>query len=74
MSMKVSQSLMIKGVIGQVVSVGKTSSRVLLITDVSHALPVRVLRNDLRAIASGTGNINELTLKNLPKKCRYSGW
>jgi rod shape-determining protein MreC len=56
-----------QGVIGQVVSVGKTSSRVLLITDVSHALPVRVLRNDLRAIASGTGNINELTLKNLPK-------
>ena len=56
-----------QGVIGQVVSVGKTSSRVLLISDVSHALPVRVLRNDLRAIASGTGNINELTLKNLPK-------
>ena len=56
-----------QGVIGQVVSVGKTSSRVLLITDISHALPVRVLRNDLRAIASGTGNINELTLKNLPR-------
>lgn len=56
-----------QGVIGQVVSVGKTSSRVLLITDVSHALPVRVLRNDLRAIASGTGNINELNLKNLPR-------
>lgn len=56
-----------QGVIGQVVSVGKTSSRVLLITDVSHALPVRVLRNDLRAIASGTGNINELILKNLPR-------
>ena len=56
-----------QGVIGQVVSVGKTSSRVILITDISHALPVRVLRNDLRAIASGTGNINELTLKNLPR-------
>lgn len=56
-----------QGVIGQVVSVGKTSSRVLLITDVSHALPVRVLRNDLRAIAAGTGNINELTLNNLPR-------
>jgi rod shape-determining protein MreC len=25
------------------------------------------LRNDLRAIASGTGNINELNLKNLPR-------
>lgn len=56
-----------QGVIGQVVSVGKTTSRVLLISDISHALPVRVLRNDLRAIASGTGIINELELKNLPR-------
>lgn len=56
-----------QGVIGQVISVGKTTSRVLLISDISHALPVRVLRNDLRAIASGTGTINELELKNLPR-------
>lgn len=56
-----------QGVIGQVISVGKTSSRVLLITDVSHSLPIRVLRNDIRGIASGTGNINELIVKNLPK-------
>lgn len=56
-----------QGVIGQVVSVGKTSSRVLLISDVSHSLPVRVLRNDIRAIASGTGTINEMDLKNLPR-------
>lgn len=56
-----------QGVIGQVVSVGKTSSRVLLLSDVSHSIPVRVLRNDIRAIASGTGNINELDLKNLPR-------
>lgn len=56
-----------QGVIGQVISVGKTSSRVLLISDVSHSIPVRVLRNDIRGIASGTGNINELIVKNLPK-------
>ena len=55
------------GVVGQVVSVGKTTSRVLLITDLSHAVPVRVMRNDIRAIASGSGNLDELTLKNIPR-------
>ena len=39
-----------QGVVGQVLSVGKTTSRVLLITDASHALPVRIARNDIRAI------------------------
>ncbi|MGL5320360.1 MAG: rod shape-determining protein MreC, partial [Aeromonas veronii] len=38
-----------QGVIGQVLHVGSTTSRVLLITDSSHGIPVRVLRNDLRA-------------------------
>lgn len=56
-----------QGVVGQVVSVGKSTSRVLLITDVSHAIPVRVMRNDMRAIASGTGNLDELELKNIPR-------
>lgn len=56
-----------QGVVGQVVSVGKTTSRVLLITDVSHGLPVRVMRNDIRAIASGSGNLDELILKNIPR-------
>ena len=55
------------GVVGQVISVGKTTSRVLLISDLSHALPVRVMRNDIRAIASGTGILDELTLKNIPR-------
>ncbi len=55
------------GVVGQVISVAKTTSRVLLITDLSHALPVRVMRNDIRAIASGTGSLDELTLKNIPR-------
>ncbi len=56
-----------QGVVGQVVSVGKTTSRVLLITDLSHAVPVRVTRNDIRAIASGSGSLDELTLKNIPR-------
>ncbi|GAA0469871.1 MULTISPECIES: rod shape-determining protein MreC [Tatumella] len=54
-----------KGVVGQVVSVGKFSSRVMLICDASHALPVQVLRNDVRAIASGTGCSESLQLENM---------
>lgn len=57
-----------KGVVGQVISVGENSSRVLLLTDVTHAVPVQVLRNDVRAIASGTGHNDELILDNLPRK------
>lgn len=56
-----------QGVVGQVISVAKTTSRVLLITDLSHALPVRVMRNDIRAIASGSGSLDELNLKNIPR-------
>lgn len=56
-----------KGVVGQVISVGEKSSRILLLTDVTHAIPVQVLRNDVRAIASGTGQHGELILDNLPR-------
>lgn len=56
-----------KGVIGQIISVGAETSRVLLLTDVSHAIPVQVLRNDVRVIASGTGHSDELTLENVPR-------
>ena len=54
------------GVVGQVVSVGNTTSRILLLTDQTHALPIRVLRNDVRGILQGTGNINRMELLNLP--------
>jgi rod shape-determining protein MreC len=43
------------GLMGQVVEVLPSSSRVLLITDPSHAVPVRIGRNGVRAIAEGTG-------------------
>lgn len=56
-----------RGVVGQVISVGEKSSRVLLISDVTHAIPVQVLRNDVRAIANGTGHSDELILDNLPR-------
>ncbi|CAJ1839272.1 rod shape-determining protein MreC [Aeromonas salmonicida] len=56
-----------QGVIGQVLHVGSTTSRVLLVTDSSHGIPVLVLRNDLRAIASGSGELDKLELRNLPR-------
>ena len=56
-----------QGVVGQVLHVGSTTSRVLLITDSSHGIPVRVLRNDLRVIASGSGELDKLELRNLPR-------
>ncbi|QXW29979.1 rod shape-determining protein MreC [Aeromonas sanarellii] len=56
-----------QGVVGQVLHVGSTTSRVLLITDSSHGIPVRVLRNDLRTIASGSGELDKLELRNLPR-------
>jgi rod shape-determining protein MreC len=48
------------GVVGQILHVGQTTSRVILITDVSHAVPVRVQRNGLRLLASGSGQIDRL--------------
>lgn len=56
-----------KGVIGQIIAVGEDTSRVLLITDVTHSIPVQVLRNDVRLIASGTGRNDELTLDNVSR-------
>lgn len=53
------------GIIGQVVSVTPVTSRVLLITDVDHAIPVEVLRNNMRAIAVGMGDNKKLELLNI---------
>ena len=33
----------------------------------THSIPVQVLRNDVRVIASGTGHSDELTLDNVPR-------
>ncbi len=50
------------GLMGQVVEVGERSSRVLLITDSTHALPVQIDRNGVRLVAEGVGNPNEFRL------------
>lgn len=55
-----------KGVVGQVVAVAKLTSRVLLICDATHALPIQVLRNDIRVIAAGNGCTDDLQLEHLP--------
>lgn len=54
-----------KGIVGQVLQVGSTTSRVLLLSDVTHAIPVRILRTGVSAIAEGTGNLNRLSLSNV---------
>ncbi|CDG95748.1 rod shape-determining protein [Xenorhabdus bovienii str. puntauvense] len=52
-----------RGVAGQVISVSHLSSRVLLICDPTHGLPVQVMRNDLRVIAAGAGCTEDLHLE-----------
>ena len=54
-----------QGLVGQVVEVSRFFSRALLITDPTHAVPVQVNRNGVRAIAEGTGRIDELELANV---------
>lgn len=54
------------GVMGQVIHVGPMSSTAMLITDASHAIPVQINRTGLRAIAYGSGKIDQLNLRYLP--------
>jgi rod shape-determining protein MreC len=53
------------GLMGQVIEVGETSSTVLLISDSTHAIPVQVNRNGVRAIAEGSGDLNSLNLRHV---------
>jgi rod shape-determining protein MreC len=50
------------GLMGQVVEVSAEKSRALLITDVTHSIPVQVNRNGVRAIAEGTGALSKLEI------------
>ncbi|HVF33994.1 MAG TPA: rod shape-determining protein MreC [Candidatus Saccharimonadia bacterium] len=54
------------GVLGQVLDVGRDRSVLVLITDASHALPVRVVRTGLRTIAYGSGDTATLRLPHIP--------
>jgi len=55
------------GVMGQLVSVSPYTSRLLLISDINHAIPVQVNRNGLRFIAQGSGRAEELYLSHVPE-------
>ena len=55
-----------QGLMGQVVEVSEYTSRVLLISDSRHAVPVQVNRNGVRAIAYGVGSLGYLELGNVP--------
>ncbi|WP_410483314.1 rod shape-determining protein MreC [Teredinibacter sp. KSP-S5-2] len=53
------------GLMGQVVEVGNQSAQVLLITDVTHALPVQINRNGVRLIAEGIGDLYQLEINHI---------
>ncbi|CAM5187252.1 rod shape-determining protein MreC [Alishewanella longhuensis] len=55
-----------KGVVGQIVSVGPTSSRALLISDNTHAISVRAERTGVRTVAEGLGQWDMLRVIHLP--------
>ena len=55
-----------QGLIGQVISVAAFTSRVLVLTDPNHAVPVQINRNGIRSIAGGTGSLGEVVLENVP--------
>ncbi len=54
------------GIVGQITHVGPLNAEAILISDPDHAVPVEILRNGLRSIAVGTGNINAVSLPFLP--------
>ncbi len=53
------------GLMGQIIDVGELTSRVLLLTDQTHSLPVQVNRNGIRAIAEGTGSLDALEIQHI---------
>ncbi|MFQ6371847.1 rod shape-determining protein MreC [Shewanella sp. YIC-542] len=56
-----------QGIVGQVVQVNELSARVLLLSDPEQGVPVRITRNDVRLIANGTGEVDEIEVRYVPK-------
>lgn len=54
------------GVVGQVVSVSRYTSRVMLLSDVMSSIPVENSRNNLRGIINGSGAYENLRLVHMP--------
>lgn len=55
-----------QGIMGQIINNTPTTSRVLLITDPDHQIPVRIQRTGQRGILAGTGH-DSVTLTFIPK-------
>lgn len=55
------------GLLGQVTESTLSGATVTLITDANHALPVRNLRNGVRTIVYGTGDLHLLAVTDLPR-------
>ncbi|OQM34030.1 rod shape-determining protein MreC [bacterium endosymbiont of Pedicinus badii] len=53
------------GIVGQTIFVNKNSSTVLLVCDKNHAIPIKVLRNNLHTIGLGQGSNCPMILENL---------
>jgi rod shape-determining protein MreC len=54
-----------EGLLGQVIKLAPDTAQVLLISDASHSVPVQIIRNSVRAIAEGTGDLNRLRIEYL---------
>ena len=54
-----------KGIVGQVTFVAAHNSQVLLLIDSNSAIPVQNIRNDIRVIASGNGQTDEIQLEHI---------
>ncbi len=53
------------GIVGQTISISPSSSKVILITDPHHSLPIEINRNGIRGIANGSGKLNEIEISNI---------
>ncbi|MCR3756328.1 MAG: cell shape determining protein MreC [Candidatus Westeberhardia cardiocondylae] len=56
------------GIIGKVVAIDKNISKISPICSKLHAIPVKILRNNIHAILIGNGCDKSLILKHIPKK------
>jgi rod shape-determining protein MreC len=54
------------GIVGQVIRVNPLGSEAILISDPSHATPVELVRNGLRTVALGMGDVSRMDLPFLP--------
>jgi len=61
-----------KGLMGQVIEINELTSKVLLISDIRHAVPVQINHNGVRAIAYGLGSLSYLELANVPDTSEIS--